>query len=363
MLRSSKKWVISFLAMLVIVLSILGTFTIVVDPFFHYHKPLESLAYPINNERYQNNGILKHFDYDAIITGTSMCENFKTSEFDELFHVHSVKTPFSGATYKEINDNLAVAVAHNDNIRIILRGLDYYKLMEPADTMRYGLDTYPWHLYDDTLFNDSSYIFNKSILLENTCEVISYTRSGGQTTDFDSYMNWMANFTFGKEAIKLDYERPEKVSETVEISEQDYAVIRDTLNQNVFDLAVANPQIEFYLFFPPYSIFWWDKQNQNGNLNRQLEAEKYAIELILQYDNIHLFSFFNEYDIICDVENYKDITHYNEDINSQILIWISNGTHEITAENYEAYCAEMKEFYGSYDYDKKISCDLGYGEG
>lgn len=351
MFHSSKKWVFSFLAMLVIMLFVLGALTIVVDPFFHYHKPIESLAYPIDNERYQNDGILKHFEYDAIITGTSMCENFKTSEFDELFHVHSVKTPFSGSTYKEINDNLAVAIAYNDNIKVILRGLDYNLLMEPADAMKYDLNTYPWYLYDEIPFNDAPYIFNKTVLFENTCGVITRTCSGGETTDFDTYMNWMSNNAFGKEVIEQKYKQPEKVSASVEITDQNYAVIRETLNQNVFELAEANPQIEFYLFFPPYSIYWWDRQYRNGTLNRQLDAEKYAIELILQYDNIHLFSFFTEYDMVCNAAIYKDTTHYNEDINSQILIWMSNGTHELTVDNYEAYCAQMREFYTNYDYD------------
>ena len=31
------------------------------DPFFHYHKPLEKLAYPIDSERYQNDGISSNF--------------------------------------------------------------------------------------------------------------------------------------------------------------------------------------------------------------------------------------------------------------------------------------------------------------
>ena len=51
------------------------------------------------------NSKAKHFDYDAIITGTSMTENFLSSEFDSLFGVNSVKTTFSGASYKEINQN------------------------------------------------------------------------------------------------------------------------------------------------------------------------------------------------------------------------------------------------------------------
>ena len=48
------------------------TLVVTVDPFFHFHKPVSSLSYPLVNERYQNDGIARHFDYDAVITGTSM---------------------------------------------------------------------------------------------------------------------------------------------------------------------------------------------------------------------------------------------------------------------------------------------------
>ena len=74
-----------------------------VDPFFHYHKPLEQLAYPIDSERYQNDGISRNFTYDAVLTGTSMMENFKASRFDSLFGVASVKIPYAGGYYKEVD--------------------------------------------------------------------------------------------------------------------------------------------------------------------------------------------------------------------------------------------------------------------
>lgn len=58
---------------------------------FHYHAPLKFLSYPLVNERYQNNGIVRHFDYDSVITGTSMTENFKTSEAQKLFGSDFIK--------------------------------------------------------------------------------------------------------------------------------------------------------------------------------------------------------------------------------------------------------------------------------
>ena len=45
-------------------------------------------------------------------------------------------------------------------------------------------------------------------------------------------------------------------------------------------------KIEFYIFLPPYSIYFWDKLNQLGIIDRQLDMEEYAIELLLKSKNI-----------------------------------------------------------------------------
>ena len=335
---SNRKWIIEFLAVCVILLGGLGAITVIIDPYFHYHKPLDSLQYPISNERYQNNGIVKHFEYDAVITGTSMTQNFKTSEFDEIFHVNSVKVPFSGASYKEINDNLTIAVESNPNIKIILRGLDYNRLLDEKNEMRYDMDFYPWYLYDDVPYNDVKYIFNKTVLFQTTLGVLEYTWDGGKTTDFDEYSNWMEYSTFGKETVDATYTRADRIDALEQLSTEDYKNINENVTQNITELADAHPEIDFYLFFTPYSIYYWDSLNQMGILEKQLEAEKYVIELLLLHDNIHLFSFFTEFDMICNLDNYKDIAHYGEDVNSQILLWMSEGKHEITRENYQERC-------------------------
>lgn len=334
----------------------LGTITVIVDPYFHYHAPLNGLEYPIKNERYQNDGILKNFQYDAIITGTSMTENFKSSEFDRLFQVNSIKTPFGGASFKEINDSLKRAIEANSKIRIILRGLDYTSLLSDKDVMRYDLDSYPLYLYDNILFNDVKYILNKTILFENTYGVIEYSKSGKKTPTFDVYANWMEGKTFGKEALDLIYERTEKLK-ILEFCENDKERLRQNLKQNVTELVEQNPHIQFYLFFTPYSIYYWDSINQEGTLKKQLDAEKMAIEIMLEYDNIHLFSFFDEFDMICDLNNYKDVFHYGEDINSQILLWMYNNEHLLTKDNYQDYCNKEYEFYINYDYDSLFQTD------
>ena len=98
-MNKGKIWCFLVAAFTVIPLLLLAGITVIVDPYFHYHAPLEFLEYPLDNQRYQNDGIVKHFEYDAIITGTSMTENFHTSDLNRLFDVNSVKIPFSGGSY------------------------------------------------------------------------------------------------------------------------------------------------------------------------------------------------------------------------------------------------------------------------
>lgn len=358
---TSRKWCILVLSATFFMLLCLGGITIMIDPFFHYHAPLNSLQYPIDNERYQNDGIMKHFEYNAIITGTSMAENFKTSEFDDIFNVNSIKVPFAGASYKEINDNIEKAISTNSNIKIIVRCLDYSRLLDEKNAMRYSTDFYPTYLYDNLLYNDVQYLLNKSVLLDNTLRVWEYTRNGGLTTTFDEYQNWMGAYASKDVPWTASYVRPEKSSETMYITETDYQNIRENISQNITDLAYQNPEIEFYLFFSPYSIYYWDSLQQTGALEKQLQAEKYVIELLLQYDNIHLFSFFDNFELICDSNNYEDFLHYNESINSQILYWIHSGDYLLTKENYINYYTTICSFYTSYDYNSLYD-DLNVGQ-
>lgn len=346
-----KTWAIAFLAVFAGLLLLLGGATAVIDPYFHYHKPLDGLSYPISIERYQNNGIVKNFDYDAIITGTSMTQNFKTSEFDQIFGVNSVKVPLSGAGWMEVGDNLAVAASHNSRLRTVLWGLDHNNLLLPYDWSPYEHDFYPWYLYDDNPLNDVSYLLNKTVLLGATKNVLTYTRAGRTTTSFDTYGNWMDRVTFGKEAILENYSRDSKADTQTTFSEEDKQTVKTRVERIVLSQAEQNPNIDYYCFFTPYSILYFDYLDQVGELELCLDAEKYAIELMLPYNNIHLFSFFTEYDMICNLSNYKDVFHYHEDVNSQMLQWMHDGVGELTKDNYEDYCAEMREFYLNYDYD------------
>lgn len=336
-----------------LILTIIAVLTIVIDPYFHYHKPLADFYYGLGNERYQNDGVLRHFDYDALITGTSMTENFKTSECDNLFNVKSVLTPFSGGSYKEINDNINRAVVYNKNIKMIIRGIDISYYFSKADEMRYDESFYPTYLTNDNLFDDVSYLLNKSVLFNYTIDIArSYSKGNGSVKPFDIAFNWNDKFEFGKEAVLSSYNRlDEKVVSSVIPSADQLRNFQKNIDVNIVSAVKAHPEIQFYYFITPYSIVYWDGIERNGKLEMILQAEKMIIESLIEYDNVHLFSFSDDLSITGNLDNYKDIAHYSEDINSYMLQSMSKNKHRLTKDNYQEYLKKMYHIYSTYDYD------------
>lgn len=352
MKQPSKKWTILFLAVWLGILAAVSGVIAVVDPFFHYHKPLSGLFYHILYERNQNNGIVRHFDYDAIVTGTSMAERFKASELDALFGVNSVKVPLSGATYKEINDTLAVALKHHPDTKMIVRPLDMYMFGEDKDKLREDLGVYPDYLYDSNPLNDAPYTLNKEILCELALtSILDYLGGAeGGWTDFDLYPR-IERTVLGRENVLMGRSAFARSPQTQSLTEEDKARIYANAEQNVLALAREYPDTEFYYFFPPYSAVWWGDLLQKGELLKQIEAEQYVIELILQCDNILLFSFNDAFEITTDLNNYSDLLHYAEHINSYILQQMQQGNHRITRGNYLEYLNREREFYTNFDYN------------
>ncbi len=349
----SKSWILGFG---IITFGLLATevFAMVyVDPFFHYHKPrTDKFYYSLYNERSQNDGIARHFDYDALITGTSMTENFKTSEFDELFGMNAVKIPFSGGTFKEINRTVERAIESNKELEIIVRGIDVGYLLDDPNRIRDDLGEFPEYLYDDNLFNDVEYIFNNDLLADRVIPMISGARHNRETgiTSFDDYANWQLGQSFGINTVCPNGFNCSEPREFCHISEQELLTLKQNLEQNVLEVAKDNPQIDFYYFLTPYSIAWWGNKYSSGDIYKWIEIEKYASEQMLQVDNIHLFMFSDDINLISDLNNYNDDRHYGEWVNSFILRCFKSNSFVLTKENFEERFAELENILVNYDY-------------
>lgn len=353
-MRAAKQWCIAVVSLTALILLICGGATAIVDPFFHYHAPLEALEYPMDSPRYQNDGIVRNFTYDAIITGSSMTENFCASELDMLFDVNTVKVPLNGGSLKEVNDLLQRAVLANPDIKMVVRSLDIYMLLWDKDDMR-EFD-YPYYLYDNNLLNDVSYLLNKDTFFDHTLKVFEYTKAGNKTIDFDTYRRWAELYEFGGKAVLSNFERADRQEGLKVLSENRKEMLRENVVQNIISLARSNPDIQFYYYYPPYCILYWENIEMD---KRTLQALEIASEMILECENIHLFSFLSSYETITDLNNYKDTQHHTAEINSLILQSMRNDEYRLTPEDNRTYWKELEEYLCAFDFDAFLD-EQGY---
>lgn len=349
---NTKKYGIVFLAIVVLGFVGIAGATYYTDPYIHYHAPYDNVPVTLDNERYINDGISKNLEYTALITGTSMTKNFKTSELDALFDVDAIKIAFGSGSYLEIDRAVQTAIEYNAELQLVVRGLDLSRLNRDKDFLWYEESFYPWYLYDDCIWNDVQYLFNVSVFFD---EVVPLLENLGESPDldFDTYQNWNDSYTFSAEAVLSAYTHETHFDdiEQIVLTEEEKATYQANLDQNVVQTIADNPDIDFYYFLPPYSICYWDEKVANGYLEYWRELETMLIESLLPYENCYLYSFNENTELITDLNNYKDVTHYSEDVNSWILENMYEGIGLLTEENYQEYLDTCYEFYANYDYE------------
>lgn len=347
-MNKEKKYTIMTISCTLLILFVIAFIMVYVDPVFHFHGPREGMAYQFwEGERYINDGIVRHFDYDAIITGSSMTENFKTSECDEIFGVTSVKVPFAGAYYKEVNENLERAFETHKDIKMVIRCMDTFNILRDKDDQRY--EDNPTYLTNDNPFDDVKYIFNKQIL-GNAVWCVAYSLHGEDMKSLDDYASWGKNQTFGKEYILKNYNRGVHIQND-DLTEDEIRIIEDNVNQNLISTIEENPKCEFYLFFQPSSVLHYDYLLCNGDFYKIWQGEQLIVEKLLQYDNVKIYGWANQYALTTDLDEYRDISHYLADTNSKMLDWMKKDVGLLNADNYKNYFKECIEFYEDYDYD------------
>lgn len=351
-MKLKRKIYLLFFFIIVIVVLFAGCI-VYVDPFFHYHAPMDGVYYTLDNERSQNDGIIKHFDYDAVITGTSLTENFKTSEFDDYFETNSVKIPFSGATFFETASAIETSFDTGHNPKIVLRSMDLNHLTDDKDWTRTDLGSYPDYLYNDSVLDDYNYFLNKDVLIYSITAISRGIKLGSGITDFDDYSSWRDedSSVSGADIVLEGIESMDSPDEIFTLSDEEKESLNENVNQNIIKLANDYPETEFIYFIAPYSAAWWGENYSSGEIGKIMEAEEIAIKKMMECGNISIYCFTNMTEITENLDKYVDPIHYVASINSVILNSIADDKYKLSSENYQKYLNEQKEIYMNYDYN------------
>lgn len=343
-----KKWgVLAIVSFLFPVVS-MAILTCVIDPYFHYHAPLEGMSYRLYEQRYINDGISRHFEYDTVITGNSLSENIKTSQVDELFDCNSIKLPYSGAGYNELWSNLDRTLTYNPAVERVFVIVDTEDMPKEKDYQRYS--NQPDYLYDDNFWNDAAYWWNKDIFYRGTFYNMLMTLSGEESTTFDEYS--VKDGEVGADVVlPLIGDIPnEEDTHSWSYGPHEEEMVIENIDENIIQVVNKYPDVDFHLIYAPPSIARWGKYYIWGDQKLRIESCRTATKLLLEPDNIYLYSFQDDFDLVCDLDNYHDTIHYTEGVAEYILETVSLKQKRITKDNYEEYFERITDFYLQYDY-------------
>ncbi len=328
----------------------------ILDPFFHYHAPLRGFYYVLDDQRSQNDGITRHFEYDAVLLGTSHIEQFRTSYADELFGVNSVKLPYPGATLREMNEDLLRAFDTHDEIKLVIRTVDQSYLLDGKDAMHLEMGEYPTYLYNRNPFDDVRYWLNRDVLFKYCARAVVRRLKGTPPghTSFDDYGAVDASYFSKKNAVGDRWSFGPVPADMPSLTDEERESVRENIAQNVTAAAKAHPDTQFICFLPPESILRWGSRAESGELVRQLEANEIAVQTMLECDNIRVFNFTMKPGIILDLDNYQDNVHYSTEIADRLLLYMSMGECEVTKDNVEAVFAAERKYFSEFDYNSVL---------
>ncbi len=317
---------------------------IAVDPFFHYHAPLPGFPYQIDNQLSQNPGMARHMEYDSLMLGSSMTVNFETDWFLQDMGLHMLKLPYNGAYPRDIRNIMEKADENGGELKRVFWGVDLASYTGGVAETKYPL---PEYLYNKNLFDDVNYWYNKDVLLDYILKPLVEWEPASLSHVYSS--EEALEGCYSREYVLSHYQVPEKNDARFP---EDMFIdgLEANLQANILPIIESHPDTEFTLFFPPYSILYWYEYLQNNQLDAVVYEYRYFMEKLLAYDNVELFFFPGDEEIVCDLDLYADTGHYRKRINRYMTDCFSDGRHRIAVENYEEELQKMKRMVEEYDY-------------
>lgn len=322
-----KTWALLTMAGLVSAIVILSALVIYIDPFQVYRLASRYIP-PIDNttQVYANAGIVRHYDYDSAIVGTSVTENFRPSQMDDLLGGRFIKLCTSAGT--AYNHALLLDLAFDTHeMKRIVYGLDVYSLIAELDETG---STVPMYLYDHNPFNDAAYWLNRSVLGSFLPRCL---RTWGQTQENsirDQMYNWAGRDPYGLIALyNAQFTPPEEILD----ADSRIRLAQANIETHILPFITAHPDVQFDFFFPPYSAAEWSTMQSKGTLEAMLALRSVCYEMLSPHENVTLYDFAAREDWVLNLDNYKDTLHYGQWINDAIVEEIAKGSCAVSSQN------------------------------
>ena len=326
----AKKWLIIFLCIALVAVFVIGMTAFLVDPFYQF-RYVENRTYFNNTAKFPGPGLVKNYEYDTLIVGSSMTQNFDMELFRQELGVEPLHIGIGGMGLDELLAyiKLSEQTGKCDNYYI---GIDQYMLTGSMDfvTAKY--------LFDDDPVSTFKYLFSyeawfRYIPMDIALSIISrmpvtVPDKLQMAYNIDYLGNWESDFTFGEEVVIRNYLNS---SYGVSSVDTDDIYMRMTIQTDKLFEELPGDKSQYHFFFPPYSVLFWFDAKKDGYMEAYLQIKQYFVEKAQIY-GIEVYDF-QSADFVFDLDNYKDITHYSGEINDVMVKCFAQGLYLVDSES------------------------------
>jgi len=351
---NNKKFIISVFSATTFFVFLVSLFNFIIDPFQQYRKPTLYKTFYGGNQRALNTGLARHHDYNSIIIGSSMTENFLISKSSEILP-NPIKLSISGGSAYEIFLTLNTAFETGKEINAILIGFDIYAMSGKITRLMNGDNSLPMYLYDEMIFNDIFYLANFDTLKESIKRIIapySLYRNDPRWNYENMYQSQhFYEKEFGRDKV-LTQIKDKKNDKNFKKDDYSFQTLKASFEHNFLSIIKKHPNTKFILFYPPYSIIAYKGWKENDTLQDILDFKKYAFAELNKLDNVELYDFQTADEVTTNLDNYRDFSHYHQNINSWMIDEIKAKKYLVTQENIDQHLQNLKNQIKAYDLNK-----------
>lgn len=317
-----KKTFKKLIIMIVMISTIVMLFNYFIDPFqqFRINK------YGRGQQRKVNPGIARNYRFDAIIVGTSTSQNIHKKDIKINFSniKNAANLSMSGSTQAEQEQLLRLALKYND-IKLIIYGMDMFSYTWNPGTFRSRI---PDYLYSENKILKLKYL----ISAETTNKSLSALRRVLKGTQDET---WIDNYNYHPSIEEYRRENVYKSapSDAKNIKNTMYNLEIMKVNfDNFIKFVEENPNIEYKIYFVPYTMLWWYYADKYGYLDNILKFKEHVVKNLEKYDNIEIYEYQNDESIVSD-DTFKDLLHISPIKSKEIVEKIVKKIGKVNLEN------------------------------
>lgn len=325
---NGKRWCIRFLACALAAVAALGALCYLIDPFMQYRA--RDHKYYLN-ARFVSPGLVRHYDYDTAVMGSSLTQNFNMDSFRTLLGASPLKVTLGGMNATEIVQMHTLIKETGKAERVYL--------CLPTDLQLTGASNYPAYLLDGSPLNDYRYLLGYEAWLRYIPTDLALLALDGlgvalpakfdQARSIDYLEYWADDRPVNGAAVQAGYERPERTpydeNEAARLTKNACA------RADAFLAAMElDPSIAYTLFFPPFSQLHYHVLDE-AELRSYLAAKEHIVRSLAAYKNVCVYDF-QSLPLTADLDNYCDQNHYGPLVNEYMTACFATGECRVDAD-------------------------------